>query len=67
MTPFLDECGVKCQHPVNLEKNVMDVSSILAELTAEREQIEEAILNLERLATGRGRGSPAAAPNLIFF
>ena len=34
----------------------MDVSKILAELRGEREQIEEAILSLERLARGRGRG-----------
>ena len=34
----------------------MDVTKILAELKAEREQIEEAILSLERLAQGRGRG-----------
>lgn len=48
----------------------MDVSRILAELKAERTQIEEAILSLERLAMGRGkrRGRPpnwmsdAAAP-----
>jgi hypothetical protein len=33
----------------------MDVSKILAELKQEREQIEEAILSLERLARGRGR------------
>ena len=33
----------------------MDVSKILAELKAEREQIEEAIVSLERLARGRGR------------
>ncbi len=33
----------------------MDVTKILAELKAEREQIEEAILSLERLAQGRGR------------
>lgn len=33
----------------------MDVAKILAELRLEREQIEEAILSLERLATGRGR------------
>ena len=33
----------------------MDVSKILAELRLEREQIEEAILSLERLAKGRGR------------
>jgi len=38
----------------------MDVSKILAELKAEREQIEEAIVSLERLARGRGkrRGRP---------
>ena len=33
----------------------MDVSKILAELRQEREQLEEAILSLERLARGRGR------------
>ena len=33
----------------------MDVTKILAELKGEREQIEEAILSLERLAQGRGR------------
>jgi len=40
----------------------MDVSKILAELKAEREQIEEAILSLERLARNRGprRGRPPA-------
>ena len=40
----------------------MDVSRILAELKAEREQIEEAILSLEKLARGRGkrRGRPPA-------
>ncbi len=40
----------------------MDVTKILAELRAEREQIEEAILSLERLAQGRGRrrGRPPA-------
>ena len=40
----------------------MDVSKILAELKAEREQIEEAIASLERLARGRGRG-PGRPPN----
>jgi hypothetical protein len=40
----------------------MDVSRILAELKAEREQIEEAIASLERLARGRGRG-PGRPPN----
>lgn len=40
----------------------MDVHKILADLRREREQIEEAILTLERLATGRGRrrGRPPA-------
>lgn len=40
----------------------MDVSKILAELKAEREQIEQAISSLERLAHGRGRkrGRPPA-------
>ncbi len=33
----------------------MDVSKILADLRQEREQLEEAILSLERLAMGRGR------------
>ena len=33
----------------------MDVSKILSELRDERQQIEEAILSLERLARGRGR------------
>ena len=41
---------------------VMDVSKILAELKAEREQIEEAIQSLERLARGRGRG-PGRPPH----
>jgi len=38
----------------------MDVSKILADLRQEREQLEEAILSLERLASGRGkrRGRP---------
>ena len=40
----------------------MDVAKILVELKAEREQIEQAILSLERLAQGRGRkrGRPPA-------
>lgn len=38
----------------------MDVAKMLADLRQEREQIEEAILSLERLARGRGkrRGRP---------
>jgi len=40
----------------------MDVAKILAELKQEREQLEEAIVSLERLAQGRGkrRGRPPA-------
>lgn len=40
----------------------MDVIKMLAELRHEREQLEEAILTLERLARGRGRrrGRPPA-------
>jgi len=40
----------------------MDIAKILAELREEREQIEEAILTLERLVAGRGRrrGRPPA-------
>ena len=33
----------------------MDLNKMLAELRQEREQIEEAIIILERLARGRGR------------
>jgi hypothetical protein len=40
----------------------MDVIKMLSELRQEREQIEEAIVTLERLARGRGkrRGRPPA-------
>ncbi len=40
----------------------MDVAKILSDLRQEREQLEEAILSLERLARGRGkrRGRPPA-------
>ena len=40
----------------------MDVNKILEELRQEREQIEDAIISLERLARGRGkrRGRPPA-------
>ncbi len=40
----------------------MDINKMLAELRMEREQIEEAIMTLERLARGRGRrrGRPPA-------
>lgn len=40
----------------------MDINKMLADLRLEREQIEEAIMTLERLARGRGRrrGRPPA-------
>lgn len=40
----------------------MDITKMLAELRQEREQIEEAIMTLERVARGRGRrrGRPPA-------
>lgn len=40
----------------------MDVSKVLVELRQERQQLEEAIITLERLARGRGkrRGRPPA-------
>jgi len=40
----------------------MDISKILADLRQQQEQLEEAILSLERLALGRGkrRGRPPA-------
>jgi hypothetical protein len=43
-------------------RKYMDVLKMLADLRREREQIEEAILTLERLAQGRGRrrGRPPA-------
>ncbi len=46
---------------MKLENN-MDVLKMLADLRHEREQIEEAIVTLERLARGRGtrRGRPPA-------
>ena len=40
----------------------MDVGKILAELKAEREQIEQAIISLERLVRGRVRG-PGRPPS----
>src|SRR4051812_29879783 len=45
-----------------LEPGSMDLGKILAELKAEREQIEEAMLSLERLTQGGGRG-PGRPPN----
>jgi len=47
---------------VRKRKEHMDVTKVLAELRRERDQIDEAILSLERLAAGRGRrrGRPPA-------
>ena len=44
------------------QEQKMDVTKIIADLRQEREQIEEAIISLERLARGRGRrrGRPPA-------
>src|SRR6202020_2447861 len=44
------------------ERDAMDINKMLADLRLEREQIEEAIMTLERLARGRGRrrGRPPA-------
>jgi hypothetical protein len=46
----------------DMEVGDLDVDKMLAELRLEREQLEEAILTLERLARGRGRrrGRPPA-------
>jgi hypothetical protein len=41
---------------------VVDINKMLADLRAEREQVEEAILMLERLARGRGN---AVADHLL--
>jgi len=47
---------------VQAGEETMDVLKMLADLRQERQQIEEAILTLERLAQGRGRrrGRPPA-------
>jgi len=44
-----------CKPGTENRSQAMDVSKILEELRQEREQLEEAILSLERLARGRGR------------
>lgn len=48
-------------------ENNMDLLKMLADLRHEREQIEEAIVTLERLARGRGkrRGRPPAWMNAL--
>jgi hypothetical protein len=47
--------GENQSSPDRKQESPMDVSKILDELRQEREQLEEAILSLERLARGRGR------------
>jgi len=39
----------------------MDITKMLAELKTERQQVEEAIMVLERIAVGRGRRRLQAA------
>ena len=53
---------MRAENKDKLGGNGLDVDKMLAELRLEREQIEEAILTLERLARGRGRrrGRPPA-------
>lgn len=43
----------------------MDIAKALAELREQRDDIDQAILSLERLASGRprGRGRPPGRPN----
>jgi hypothetical protein len=56
-----EQNGLKLQKFLG-ETDAMDINKMLAELRVEREQIEEAIMTLERLARGRGRrrGRPPA-------
>src|ERR1017187_9674087 len=56
--------GLEAEREPARRNILMDVSKILGELKAEREQIEEAIISLERLARGRGRG-PGRPPNWV--
>lgn len=50
------------RHKNSQPEQMMDVTKILSELRQEKEQLEEAIMSLERLARGRGkrRGRPPA-------
>jgi hypothetical protein len=58
---FFRNQGAQEPKKVEIDKK-MDVLKMLAELRQEREQVEEAIVTLERLARGRGkrRGRPPA-------
>lgn len=54
---------IRNEDPISIGDNgKMDVAKILTELREEREQLEEAIMSLERLARSRGkrRGRPPA-------
>jgi hypothetical protein len=62
MTPFVVSIPAGSRAESMGRDIVMDVGKILAELMAEREQIEDAIASLERLARGRVRG-PGRPPN----
>ena len=62
MTPLQFRCRLETEPEPAGRDIVMDVGKIIAELKAEREQIEEAIVSLERLARGRVRG-PGRPPN----
>ncbi len=52
----------KTDYSIGRFESIMDVNKILTELRHEREQLEDAIYALERLARGRGkrRGRPPA-------
>jgi hypothetical protein len=62
MTPLQPRFRLEAEPEPAGRDIVMDVGKIVAELKAEREQIEEAIVSLERLARGRVRG-PGRPPN----
>jgi hypothetical protein len=51
--------GTVYQRFTTSRESLMDVAKMLADLKDEREQIEEAILTLERLAQGRGSAADA--------
>jgi hypothetical protein len=55
-------CPFHIRNNKTLQGAIMDVTKILSDLRQERDQLEEAILSLERLARGRGkrRGRPPA-------
>jgi hypothetical protein len=55
VVPDVELSGSGKRHSGTGQELQMDVSKILEELRQEREQLEEAILSLERLARGRGR------------